>query len=54
MTKMADGTLTKQKPRKMSVSLLSNEQVRAKVVMEIVNTERDFVHHLKDVVEVSS
>ncbi|CAN7996000.1 unnamed protein product, partial [Ixodes pacificus] len=51
MTKMADGTLTKQKPRKMSVSLLSNEQVRAKVVMEIVNTERDFVHHLKDVVE---
>lgn len=51
MCKMADGTLTKHKPRKMSISLLSNEQVRANVVMEIVNTERDFVRHLKDVVE---
>ncbi|XP_064455915.1 uncharacterized protein LOC135366883 isoform X2 [Ornithodoros turicata] len=51
MCKMADGTLTKHKPRKMSISLLSNEQVRANVVMEIVNTEQDFVRHLRDVVE---
>ncbi|XP_077556228.1 uncharacterized protein LOC144170353 isoform X3 [Haemaphysalis longicornis] len=51
ITKMAAGTLTQHKPRKMSIGLLSNEEVRAKVVMEIVNTERDFVHHLKDVVE---
>ncbi|KAH6938779.1 hypothetical protein HPB50_012438 [Hyalomma asiaticum] len=51
ITKMADGTLTQHKPRKMSIGLLSNEEVRAKVVMEIVNTERDFVRHLKDVVQ---
>lgn len=54
--KMADGTLTSRNhaPRKMSISLLSNEQVRANVVREIVTTERDFVQHLRDVVEVSS
>lgn len=51
ISKMNDGTLMQQVPRKMSVSLLSNEQVRANVVKEIVSTERDFVQHLKDVVE---
>ncbi|XP_076331056.1 uncharacterized protein LOC143236617 [Tachypleus tridentatus] len=51
ISKMADGTLTRQPPRKMSVSLLSNEQVRANVIQEIISTEKDFVQHLKDVVE---
>lgn len=32
---------------------LSCEQVRANIVQEIVATERDYVKHLKDVVEVS-
>lgn len=31
---------------------LSCEQVRANIVQEIVATERDYVKHLKDVVEV--
>lgn len=35
-----------------SVSLMSNDQVRASVVREIINTERDFVRNLTDVVEV--
>ncbi|XP_023233884.1 spermatogenesis-associated protein 13-like isoform X3 [Centruroides sculpturatus] len=51
ISKMNNGTLMQQVPRKMSVSLLSNEQVRANVVKEIVSTEKDFVQHLKDVVE---
>ncbi|KAF4521126.1 hypothetical protein B566_EDAN011943 [Ephemera danica] len=34
-----------------SVSLLSNDQVRASVVREILSTERDFVRNLTDVVE---
>lgn len=32
---------------------LSCEQVRANIIQEIVATERDYVKHLKDVVEVS-
>lgn len=32
---------------------LSCEQVRANIVQEIVATEKDYVKHLKDVVEVS-
>ena len=35
-------------PRKLSPS-----EVRAKVVEEILNTERDYVQHLEDIVEVS-
>ena len=42
-----------KKNRKVSLSFLSNDQVRAKVVEEIITTERDYVHHLKDVCEVS-
>lgn len=41
-----------QTPKKrMSLSKLSSEQVRANVVLEIVNTERDFVKNLKDVID---
>ena len=32
---------------------LSPSEVRAKVVEEILNTERDYVQHLEDIVEVS-
>ncbi|XP_038050450.1 uncharacterized protein LOC119723720 isoform X2 [Patiria miniata] len=44
-------TLTAKKNRKVSLSFLSNEQVRAKVVEEIITTERDYVRHLHDVCE---
>lgn len=40
-------------PRKSSVSGLSHDQIRANVIKEIITTERDFVKHLRDVVEVS-
>ncbi len=32
---------------------LSPAEVRAKVVEEVLNTERDYVRHLGDIVEVS-
>nr|XP_015909481.1 spermatogenesis-associated protein 13 isoform X2 [Parasteatoda tepidariorum] len=38
-------------PSKVSMNNLSWEQVRANIVQEIVATERDYVKHLKDVVE---
>lgn len=37
--------------KRMSLSKISSEQVRANVVLEIINTERDFVKNLKDVIE---
>ncbi|KAJ6222076.1 hypothetical protein RDWZM_000621 [Blomia tropicalis] len=37
--------------KRMSMSKLSSEQVRANVVLEIINTERDFVKNLKDVID---
>ncbi|XP_022093767.1 uncharacterized protein LOC110980970 isoform X2 [Acanthaster planci] len=40
-----------KKARKVSLNFLSNEQVRAKVVEEIITTERDYVHNLRDVCE---
>ncbi|KAG8190980.1 hypothetical protein JTE90_010839 [Oedothorax gibbosus] len=38
-------------PCKVNINNLSSEQVRANIVLEIVATERDYVKHLKDVVE---
>ncbi|XP_008474593.1 uncharacterized protein LOC108251805 isoform X4 [Diaphorina citri] len=37
--------------RRTSISLLSNDQVRSRVVRELINTERDFVKVLHDVSE---
>ncbi|CAL4061666.1 unnamed protein product, partial [Meganyctiphanes norvegica] len=37
--------------RKLSISGLSHDQIRTNVINEIISTERDFVKHLKDVVE---
>ena len=37
--------------KRMSMSKMSSEQVRANVVLEIINTERDFVKNLKDVID---
>ncbi|KAL0125257.1 hypothetical protein PUN28_004412 [Cardiocondyla obscurior] len=49
---MASGrSASNQLRRRTSVSLLSNEQVRASVVRELVHTERDFVKILRDVAE---
>lgn len=45
------GSSNAQLRRRTSVSLLSNEQVRASVVRELVQTERDFVKILTDVAE---
>ena len=39
--------------QKYSSTLLSKEQARTNVVREIVNAEKEYVKHLKDVVEVS-
>ena len=39
--------------RGTSIGALSNQDVRARVVQEILNTEKDYVKNLKDVVEVS-
>ena len=33
---------------------LSPEQIRAKIVEEIINTERVYVRHLEDIIEVFS
>lgn len=48
---VSGGTSNSQLRRRTSVSLLSNEQVRASVVRELVQTERDFVKVLRDVAE---
>lgn len=48
---MASGG-SKQLRRRTSISLLSNDQVRSRVVRELINTERDFVKVLRDVAEV--
>ena len=47
------GTARPQLTRKHSVSLLSHDQVRAKVVMEILSSERAFVQDVGNVIEVS-
>ncbi|XP_018010848.1 serine-rich adhesin for platelets isoform X1 [Hyalella azteca] len=38
-------------PRKASASGPTHDQIRANVIKEIITTERDFVKHLRDVVE---
>ena len=38
---------------RISMSFLSNDQVRANVVHEIITTERDYVKHIRDVCDVS-
>uniref|UniRef100_A0A1B6CGV1 Spermatogenesis-associated protein 13 n=1 Tax=Clastoptera arizonana TaxID=38151 RepID=A0A1B6CGV1_9HEMI len=47
---MASGGSNKLR-RRTSISLLSNDQVRSRVVRELINTERDFVKVLRDVAE---
>ncbi|GFS54750.1 hypothetical protein TNIN_484321 [Trichonephila inaurata madagascariensis] len=47
----SDGIQIPYSPCKVSMNNLSCEQVRANIVQEIVATERDYVKHLKDVVE---
>ncbi|KAF2354905.1 Pleckstrin domain [Trinorchestia longiramus] len=42
---------TSATPRKASVSGPTHDQIRANVIKEIITTERDFVKHLRDVVE---
>ncbi len=37
---------------RISLSFLSNDQVRANIVHEIITTERDYVRNLRDVCEV--
>lgn len=49
----AEGKQSSLCRRRVSVSLLSNDQVRARVVTELINTERDFVKILRDVQQVS-
>lgn len=49
----SDGIKIPYSPCKVSINNLSCEQVRANIVQEIVATEKDYVKHLKDVVEVS-
>ena len=52
--KVKEGTLDSQAALKCySTSLLSKEQARTNVVNEIMHAERDYVKHLRDVVEVT-
>ncbi|CAH2004424.1 unnamed protein product [Acanthoscelides obtectus] len=48
---MASGVHRMASSRRTSVSLLSNDEVRANVLSELVNTERDFVKVLQDICE---
>lgn len=45
------GTARPQLARKQSISLLSHDQVRAKVIMEILDSERAFVQDVSNVIE---
>ncbi len=46
-------TIRRKDPSSSSIpQKLTPEQVRAKIIEEIVSTERDYVKHLEDIIEV--
>ncbi|XP_070538130.1 uncharacterized protein [Ptychodera flava] len=53
VAKIKDGTLSlsSKHMKKLSISFLSKDQVRANVIHEIVSTEKIYVKHLRDVCE---
>ena len=53
--KVKDGAIDSHTAlRRYSNALLSKEQARTNVVQEIIHAEREYVKHLRDVVEVSN
>lgn len=46
-------TIRRKDPSSSSLpQKLAPEQVRAKIIEEIISTERDYVKHLEDIIEV--
>lgn len=46
--------VTQLSPKLRRVSVINKEQARENVVNEIISAEREYVKHLRDVVEVKS